>query len=243
MRQPYLLILLSIFLSGVFALDESFKNLPIINGPPNIKTTLSHDTLIRLGLPLYADPTLSSGFLGNYQLVLNQILNRKRIDSLLKENPPVCYFLTSKDRKNYILNIDQKTIKKAVDIDFFKSKHQIAYLPLKFTNKSNDTLNYISMSCSWLDFYFTNNTRIKFEQQICFKNAPVVNTIYPKRTTTIYIPILLNEAGGSFNRRFKIGISLQKFIDNTQLLNFDMFKYMLRPETANMIWSNEICIP
>lgn len=162
---------------------------------------------------------------------------------MLKDNPPIYYALTNDDRKNYILNIDQKAIKKAIDIDLVKRKNHIAYLPLKFTNHSKDTLNYISMSCTWLDFYFTNNNQIKFEHQICFSNFPVVKTIYPQHTTTIYIPILLNKNRRSINRKFRIGISLQKFISNSQLVSFDIFKYMLRPETSNLIWSNEIKIP
>jgi len=244
LRQPYLLILLFIFLSGIFVLNGSFKYSTDISC--NIKTKLLHDTLIKSNLPLYADTTLSSGYLGNFfdfQPVLNQILNRKRIDSLLKDKPPINYVLTNDDRKNYILNIDQKAIKKAIDIDFVKKKHHVAYLPLKLTNYSKNTLTYISTSCTWLDLYFTNNNRIKFEHQICFSNFPVVNTIYPQHTTTIYIPVLLNKDGSSINRKFRIGMSLQKFINNAQLVNFDMFKYMLRPETSNLIWSNEIKIP
>ena len=96
------------------------------------------------------------------------------------------------------------------------------------------------MDCSWLDIYFTNNNKIEFAKQICFKNEPWIKIILPHHTESIIIPIILNKGQNNFNRNFRIGMSLQKFIDKSQLFDFDAFKYMLRPETGNMIWSNEV---
>ena len=235
LKQTYLPIFLFVLLSVIWLFNESLINPPTAN----IRST-SKDTIINFKLPLYKDTTLCSGYFSNYAQILNQLVNSKRIDSLLKSPLPTYYALTEEDKKDYILSINQKAIKAPTDTIIFGIKYSVTYLPVRFTNYSRDTLKYIDMDCTWLDCYFTNNNRVKFEQQICFKNEPYIYEIAPQHSLSINIPIVLNDNGSSLNQKFRIGISLQKYIDNSQLLNFDAFNYFLRSETSNIIWSNEV---
>jgi len=225
---------------GTFLLNESSKA-SLVNKVKKI--TFISDTLIESKLRLYADTTLYSGFMGNFEVVRNQILNRKRIDSLLKTPVPLYYALTKEDRKQYVFSIDQNAIKKAHDTTIFRDKELVIDMPLKFTNYSDDTLEYLSMDCTWLDYFFTDNKRIEFAKQICFKNEPCVDTIPPHHTINIYIPIVLKRNVKIIDRKFRIGMSLQKYIDHNELWDFDPFKYFLRVETSNMIWSNQVQLP
>jgi hypothetical protein len=224
----------------VWILNTSFKKSSQVSVVNKLEII---DTINKSNLPLYADTTLYSGFMGNFELVRNQILNGKRIDSLLKTPVPVYYALTKEDRKQYIFSIDQNTIKKAHDTTIFRDKELVINIPLKFTNYSNDTLEYLSMDCTWLDYFFTDNKRIEFAKQICFKNVPCVDTIPPHHTINIYIPIVLKRNVKIIVRKFRIGMSLQKYIDHNELWDFDPFKYFLRVETSNMIWSNQVQLP
>jgi len=172
----------------VWILNTSFKKSSQVSVVNKLEII---DTINKSNLPLYADTTLYSGFMGNFEVVRNQILNRKRIDSLLKTPVPVYYALTKEDRKQYVFSIDQNAIKKAHDTTIFRDKELVIDIPLKFTNYSDDTIEYLSMDCTWLDYFFTDNKRIEFAKQICFKNEPCVDTILPHHTINIYIPIVL----------------------------------------------------
>jgi hypothetical protein len=242
MDKPYLLIFMLVFLFGILLLNSSFKCLSIANNTSRFELLSLRDTT-HIRPPLYRDSTLYSGYLGNLGPVRNLILNKKRIDSLLKRPLPIYYALSEKDKKDYILNVDQNAIKTPNDTVIFGKKYRVFSLPVKFTNYSKDTLKYLTMDCSWLDSYFTSNNRIEFVRQICFKNEPYVKIILPHQTWSVYIPIILNNDQNNFHRNFRIGISLQKFIKRSQLFDFDPFIYMLRPVTSNMIWSNEVVAP
>ena len=243
LKNPFLPVFLFVSLLAIWILNSSLKNLAVSNIDSQIKL---NDTVIEQKVPLYADTTLYSGYLGNLDIIRNQILNKKRIDSLLKKPLPPYYTLTKEDRKNYILNADQSSTNKLKDTVIFQKQYRIARLKIRFTNYSKDTLRYRSMDCSWLDYYFTNNKSIEFEKEVCYKNESYIRVVAPHHTNLIYIPIIVNRTANIFNRKFRIGMNLQKFIEKMQTHNFDdtdAFKYMLRAETSNMIWSNEVELP
>jgi|GEM_PF-1100857 len=242
MKKPCLKISVSIvflFLTGSLLSMVPKKIFQV----PVAKKLATVDTGKRSNLPLYADTTLYSGLMGNYEMIKSQILDSKRIDSLLKTPVPAYYALTKEDRKQYVFSIDQNAIKKAHDTTIFNNKELVINIPLKFTNYSNYTLKYLGMDCSWLDYFFTDNKSIEFVRQICFKNEPCVNTILPHHTIRITIPIVLKRNVKIIDRKFRIGMSLQKYIDHNDSWDFDPFKYFLRVETSNMIWSNQIQLP
>jgi hypothetical protein len=225
-------------------MDGSFKTNP--NGRIAGKTKLPGDTISRSILAMYEDSTLFSGYFGNFAdfpPVLRQMLDPKRIENHLKK--PLSYYqLTEKDKKNYVLSIDQKEIRTPVDITIRKKRYQYTSLPVKFTNYSADTLKYINMDCSWTDIYFTNNKAVQFEKQLCFKNEPHVITVLPGQTVIINFPVIMRPEERNSDQKFRIGMSVQKAIKR-QVHSIDdvpdfPFDYFLRPETANLIWSNEV---
>jgi hypothetical protein len=244
MKKLCRLIFLFISISVIWVLNDSFKNTSVTNINDKLKPASLKDTLVKQKLPLYTDSaSYYSGYLGNLEPIRNQILNGKHIDSLLKRPLPIYYALTDKDKKKYVLNIDQNTIKKPGDTLIFGKKYLVTSLTVRFTNYSKDTLKYLSMDCSWLDSYFTDNKTIQFAKQLCFKNEPCVKTIPPHHTVNIYIPIVLKTNASHLSLKFRIGMSLEKFVNYKQFWDFDAFIYMLRPETTNIIWSNEVSIP
>ena len=67
--------------------------------------------------------------------------------------------LTENDRKNYVLGIDQNKLSKIKYTslsDYSNYKGAILFIPVVLTNYSNDTLKYLSMTCSWEEFYVTD---------------------------------------------------------------------------------------
>lgn len=70
--------------------------------------------------------------------------------------------LTASDRKNYVITIDQNkvwTLKYSLPKNNYYGK-VVLFVPMKFTNNSNDTLKYMTMSCSWEEFYLTDRKEI-----------------------------------------------------------------------------------
>ncbi len=47
------------------------------------------------------------------------------------------------------------------------------------TNHSKDTMNYLSMSCSWTDFYTVDKKELDIESFLCNKNVPTILTLAP----------------------------------------------------------------
>lgn len=166
--------------------------------------------------------------------------NRKLI---LTEPVPIYYHLTNQDRKNYILSIDQHKITKRDTPLYYqnKEKQTLLLIPLKFTNNSKDTLKYISMSCSWLEFYQVNFKGMAVWGDGCDKNIPSIIKVAPHTSRMMRIPVFYKREAIAKNSKFKIGMSLQKRISREQ--PDDAYTYLLRPETSNLIWSNEVKVP
>ncbi len=167
---------------------------------------------------------------------------RKEIE--LKKPLPVYYHLTDQDRRNYTLSIDQKKITKSYTTLRFtaKDEHTVLSIPSKFTNNSKDTLRYMSMSCSWYDFYQINIKGTEFwSNSDCDKNIPAKIIVLPHKSLITLVQIIYKKGSIATGTKFKIGMSLQKRINREQ--PDDAYTYLLRPETSNLIWSNEVKVP
>jgi hypothetical protein len=168
MKKPRHKIFLSILfiLLMVWMLKISFKKpsqVSVVNKLGII------DTINKSNLPLSADTTLYSGYMGNFGLIQNQVLNDERIDSLLKAPVAICYKLTKEDRKNYIFSIDQNAIKKAHDTIIFRNKIQVINIPLKFTNYSNDTLKYLAWTVHGLIIFLLTTKGLNLQSKFALK--------------------------------------------------------------------------
>jgi hypothetical protein len=170
------------------------------------------------------------------------------------KKPLTAFFpsLTEKDKRKYTLSIDQSKIKQLKDTAIyemdtlrdkgFKRKYLFTICEMRINNNSDDTLKYISMSCSWLWLYRVNNVNFRVADQFCLKNVDEIRAVLPRRSSIVKIPVI-TDSKTDFPKKIKIGLSLQKFTGSDQFFNFfDPRELMLRPETSNMIWSNEVMI-
>jgi hypothetical protein len=80
-------------------------------------------------------------------------------------------------------------------------------IPVTLTNNSGDTLKYLSMSCSWQDFYSVSDNRLQVEIAECDKNIPRIISLPPKSSMTVKLRLLANNVGNAeiiFNVRLNI---------------------------------------
>jgi hypothetical protein len=126
--------------------------------------------------------------------------------------------------------------------DGIKKKYLFTICETKINNNSGDTLKYINMTCSWLDIYKVNNVNFGLVGQFCLGNYPEVRTVLPRQSSMFKIPVIAKVAA-NLPQKIKIGLSLQKYTGDNQFFSlFDPRELLMKPETSNMIWSNEVVI-
>lgn len=154
--------------------------------------------------------------------------------------------LTAQDRANYLLKIDQSKIGKPGDTVLYRRKYKVLYkrkykvfnIPVKLLNLSNDTLRYLSVYCSWYDFFSIDNKKISILGWGCDSNIPIDKIVLPHKTGMYNIPVLTD--GTIINDKFRIGMNL--FIINKENRNYSL-NYMEPGDRAkNLIWSNEVTL-
>jgi hypothetical protein len=138
----------------------------------------------------------------------------------------------------YVLNIDQDKIMLTGYYAPYHSKGNFVIVPLKFTNKSADTLRYLTFS--WNDIYKVNNGNIKVFKWPCEKNVDKVIEVLPNETTIVSLPITISNTTKNRRLKFKIGIHLVKV--SGWGTGFYQFEAALKDE-KNVIWSNEVETP
>jgi hypothetical protein len=154
---------------------------------------------------------------------------------------PTMYQMTSKPGVGqYVLNIDQDKIMLTGYYAPYHSKGNFVIVPLKFTNKSADTLRYLTFSCSWNDIYKVSNGNIKVFKWPCEKNVVKIIEVLPNETTIVSMPITISNAMKNRRQKFKIGIHLVKV--KGWGTGFYQFEAALKDE-KNVIWSNEVETP
>lgn len=117
-------------------------------------------------------------------------------------------------------------------------------IPAILFNNTDDTLRYLSMSCSSYEFYAINNDKLMLDYWDCDKNIEKIINIPPHHSRTDYLDISSKQSLISAVR-FKIGFNLlntKSLIRNHNIEDYWAGIDRLR-NTKNMIWSNEISIP
>ena len=148
------------------------------------------------------------------------------------------YILTGRDKMNYILSIDQRQIRKAIVAKSNHKKYGQAFLPVKLTNNSNDTLKYISMTCDWDFLYQTDNKDIKVPRHSCYTNFNIVRKVLPHQSVTNNVRIDF-EVKPTLKTRLRMSMYLKKYIDKRDM----EFPNRSSMDKVNFIWSNEVEIP
>lgn len=119
-----------------------------------------------------------------------------------------------------------------------KENKQIFWIiPTTLTNKTNDTLRYFSMSCSWQDFYSVDNNKLQVEGTSCDKNIPQILTLAPGQSRTVEIRLLISQTMNASKIKFKIGFNLMKVSSTQKSFDFD---FKEENKKKNVIWSNII---
>ena len=118
-----------------------------------------------------------------------------------------------------------------------QEKQSYITVQVKITNNTDDTLNYVNMSCSWWDIYTTNDAEISILQpkDVCYKNGPTVIKLAPRASSVVYLSLAYPEHSNTSSVR--IGMIFQKHIDGKN----DIYIPALRKD--NVIWSNEVFLP
>lgn len=154
---------------------------------------------------------------------------------------PSQYKLTATDRKNYIVRIDQKWIKKNYKPDFVNPGECCAVnVPLRLSNNSNTVLKYVNMSCSRdAIFVIQSKNSLNLVEVACDQNFPKVFTVAAHHSKIFWLPVSRSRNRFSKSNKFKIGINLLKYDDDRLPLDFNIFDN----KTVNIIWSNEVEMP
>lgn len=154
------------------------------------------------------------------------------------------HLLTESDRKLYTLSVNKRKIAILDSTAYipFKSdrkKSKVIRVPVILHNNSADTLKFYSMSCSWYDFFGTDDKDIDVDGWGCEKNIPEIITVIPggqyERDLSILYPVNIKKG-----TNYRITMSLIK------VNNKDIYGWHLLPTDYtrfNKIYSNEITVP
>jgi hypothetical protein len=133
------------------------------------------------------------------------------------------------------LTIDGSKIKRSKGRPYAYLKRKVYLVPVIVQNNRNDTLKYLSMGCSWPDFYHCNNKYFKVPPSICEWNPAIMVNIPPHGAKEEYVPFIFSGKRGQHIEHFKVGLSVNERVDIRTF--FDNYDEMVK---RNIIWSNEV---
>ena len=88
----------------------------------------------------------------------------------------------SSESKDFSVSIDKA-------IGKISENEQILTIPTYLKNESNDTLYYLSMSCSWQDYYLINDSKFQIVVSECDKNIPIIIRIAPHQSRKVNLEL------------------------------------------------------
>jgi hypothetical protein len=134
--------------------------------------------------------------------------------------------------------IDPSKIAFTAKLAAVKSIDQGVYITVKtsITNNSSDTLRYLSMSCSWANYYVIDQRALHLPTPQCDRDTALLIVIPPhKQQEAVLRLISLLTAKQLHNTKFKVGF---KFV---QACDTDKASKELR-KSKNVVWSNNLVI-
>jgi hypothetical protein len=151
--------------------------------------------------------------------------------------------LTDKEKQTYVLHADQNKISKARDTTFGdKRKWRYINPEITLSNLSDDTLNYINMTCSTYDIFTLNNKNTTIRGWGCDKNIPHEYKIPPHKNSTFNFIMYFDK--NHRGKKFKFGIYLIR--PETKQWGFGIMESFWKskvPFKNCLIWSNDVTIP
>lgn len=135
------------------------------------------------------------------------------------------------DTSKYELTIKQGKYEKA-------GKKTYLTVPVTLTNNSADTLKYLSTTCSWGEFYYTDNDMFTGTITLSRYNVPIILILAPYKSVDTKVKLVVNQTMHSSSLMFRIGLNLIKIKNKDNLSD----KYKEQQETKNIIWSNAVAV-
>ncbi len=132
-------------------------------------------------------------------------------------------------KEDYVVSIKKGKLK-TVDNEAFLE------VPVSLTNNTKDTLYYLTMTCSWQDFYYIDNERLKGEEVPCDKNIFDLLKLAPGKTNTVALKLFYKNPTDSDPVTFKIGHNIVKVDDEFKRVK----SYRELRKKKNIIWSNAV---
>ena len=149
------------------------------------------------------------------------------------------HIFNAPEKKDYLLSIDRKKLIQPKSSLLYSAAYRLDHykyfnimVPVKLANNSSHLLQYVSMSCSWMDIFKTNSKIIPIQNVSCDKNSIIIKTVSPHQSVTISVPIIFAKSDLKTNTYFKIGMNLQRPEQHT----FDLPQNI----AANNIWLNTV---
>jgi hypothetical protein len=114
---------------------------------------------------------------------------------------------------------------------------EFVFLKSSIWNNSSDTMNIVSMACSWNDAYLSDNTAIQKERNICYINVPVLISVPPQQSTDKYLRVLVDKKINDWSSiKFRLGYNL--VLRDTSKELFSQVNQI--GDMKNVIWSDTI---
>ena len=150
---------------------------------------------------------------------------------------------TSKQRRTgYLLSIDQDKIAEPRDSIIGGKPYELLWVPVELSNFSNDTLKYMSMTCSWDVIFKINKETASIAGWGCDQNILTFSAIAPQKSFTYRIPILIQRNAFSNSYNLEIGMYVINYNGGKGFKDLENFLRSNKTSFKSLIWSNEITI-
>ncbi|MBL7724168.1 MAG: hypothetical protein JNK27_08455 [Chitinophagaceae bacterium] len=117
---------------------------------------------------------------------------------------------------------------------------QTIHIGTTLFNPTDDTLSFVTMTCSYEDLFLTDTSIFKIQSRYdCFSNSPTVTSIPPKGKLDQFIMVKpINKDIKIGDQKLKIGMYLltPKIEDGFQ----GIVRQYEQRQSAKIIWSNEL---
>ena len=117
------------------------------------------------------------------------------------------------------------------------------YIATTIYNPTDDTIRFLTMTCSYEDFFLTDTADFKVQQDnLCYSNYPTFITLPPKSKTDRYITV--RSAKTNFTPadyvKYKIKIGMYLITWTKNLKYRDQHDLYENRQKAEIIWSNDL---
>lgn len=125
-------------------------------------------------------------------------------------------------------------------IAYINTKIDVAYISTTLYNPNDDTITFLSMACSYEEFFQTNSNRFVVQSPFnCYTNFPCKVTIPPKDSFKLFKIMVSDNLSDTLSKSYTGKIGMQYIVTKK---DDDIFKLYDKRHIikGDIIWSNEI---